>query len=80
MLQSMGSQRIGHDLETAQQQKDRGDQNDQKSGNSNKRRVKGWESFCLKKKKKRLIKTAKYLSAWLTEETYGPSEKNEIIT
>lgn len=52
MLQSMGSQRIGHDLETAQQQKDRGDQNDQKSGNSNKRRVKGWESFCLKKKKK----------------------------
>lgn len=33
-----------------------------------------------KEKKKWLIKTAKYLSAWLTEETYGPSEKNEIIT
>ena len=33
-----------------------------------------------KEKKKWLIKTAKYLSAWLTEETYGLSEKNEIIT
>ena len=38
VLQSMGSQRIGHDLETEQQQKEGGDQNDEKNGNSNMRK------------------------------------------